>query len=90
LDFRRQLGIAKSPDELGTFLLLTFGPQTGRRMKALSNVFTQKFFLYFIFSMLYYYRKVGKIMAFIVGCFVGLLVGVLGSVVAKAIKESNF
>jgi H+/Cl- antiporter ClcA len=59
-------------------------------MKALSNVFTQKFFLYFIFSMLYYYRKVGKVMAFIVGCLVGLLFGVLGSVVAKAIKESNF
>jgi hypothetical protein len=29
-------------------------------------------------------------MAFIVGCFVGLLVGVLGSVVVKALKESQF
>jgi len=28
-------------------------------------------------------------MAFIVGCFVGLLVAVLGSVVVKAIKESS-
>jgi NhaP-type Na+/H+ or K+/H+ antiporter len=40
--------------------------------------------------MLYYYRKVGKIMAFIVGCLMGLLVGVLGSVVVKAIKDSSF
>jgi len=59
-------------------------------MKALSNVFTQKFFLYFIFSMLYYYRKVGKVMAFIVGCLVGLLVGVLGNIVVKAIQETNW
>jgi NhaP-type Na+/H+ or K+/H+ antiporter len=29
-------------------------------------------------------------MAFIVGCLVGLLVGVLGSVVVKALKESQF
>jgi hypothetical protein len=29
-------------------------------------------------------------MAFVVGCFVGLLVGVLGSVVVRAIKESSF
>jgi NhaP-type Na+/H+ or K+/H+ antiporter len=29
-------------------------------------------------------------MAFIVGCLMGLLVGVLGSVVVKAIKDSSF
>jgi NhaP-type Na+/H+ or K+/H+ antiporter len=29
-------------------------------------------------------------MAFIIGCLVGLLVGVLGNVVMKAIKESSF
>jgi hypothetical protein len=29
-------------------------------------------------------------MAFIVGCVVGLLVGVLGNVVVKALKESQF
>jgi hypothetical protein len=80
----------KSPDKHGTFFLLTFESQGGRRMKALSNVFTQKFFLYFIFSMLYYNRKVGKVMAFIVGCVVGLVVGVLFNIVANALKESRF
>jgi hypothetical protein len=29
-------------------------------------------------------------MAFIVGCFVGLVVGILFSVVVKALKESSF
>jgi NhaP-type Na+/H+ or K+/H+ antiporter len=29
-------------------------------------------------------------MAFIVGCLVGLLVGVLGSVVVKAIKDTSW
>lgn len=29
-------------------------------------------------------------MAFVIGCFVGLLVGVLGSIVAKALKESSW
>jgi hypothetical protein len=29
-------------------------------------------------------------MAFVIGCLVGLLVGVLGSFVANALKESRF
>jgi NhaP-type Na+/H+ or K+/H+ antiporter len=29
-------------------------------------------------------------MAFIVGCLVGLLVGVLGNIVVKAIQETNW
>ena len=29
-------------------------------------------------------------MAFVIGCLVGLLVGVLGSIVVKAIKDTSF
>ena len=47
--------------------------------------------LTFILFMLYfYYERLGRNMAFIVGCFVGLVVGVLFSVVVKALKESSF
>jgi tetrahydromethanopterin S-methyltransferase subunit G len=40
--------------------------------------------------MLYYNRKVGKVMAFITGCVVGLVIGVLVNIVANALKETSW
>jgi hypothetical protein len=54
-------------------------------------MFSHKSFSCILFFICYtIIERLGNVMAFIVGCFVGLLVGVLGSVVVKAIKESSF
>jgi hypothetical protein len=84
-------------DTIALFCLLTLPKKSGGKVWAAPpeckrlQMFSRKSFSCILFFICYtIIERLGNVMAFIVGCFVGLLVGVLGSVVVKALKESQF